>query len=126
MAQSLGPILVTGGCGFIGYHLVKGLLILEPQSAIHVIDIDITRNVHPRVTYHKCDITNATDVEAIFLEARPMTIFHVACPDSTVSNLVSSDMSTWTSGRCEEPSCVSKKAWDSPSLCQYVHFLYYP
>ncbi|KUI58202.1 Sterol-4-alpha-carboxylate 3-dehydrogenase, decarboxylating [Cytospora mali] len=84
MAPSLSPILVTGGCGFIGFHLVKGLLALEAQSEIHVIDINITRNTHPGVTYHKCDITSAADVEAVFLQAKPRTIFHVACPDSMV------------------------------------------
>ncbi|ROW06273.1 hypothetical protein VPNG_08074 [Cytospora leucostoma] len=84
MAPSLGPVLVTGGCGFIGFHLVKGLLALERQIDIHVIDIDIARNTHHGVTYHKCDITSAADVEAVFLEARPRTIFHIACPDSMV------------------------------------------
>lgn len=84
MAPSLSPILVTGGCGFIGFHLVKGLLAQEPQSEIHVLDIDTTRNTHPGVTYHQCDIASAADVEAVFLGARPRTVFHIACPDSMV------------------------------------------
>lgn len=84
MAASHGPILVTGGCGFIGYHLVKGLLAQEPQSVIHVIDINIGRNTHTGVKYHKCEITSAVDVEAVFQQARPRTVFHVACPNSMV------------------------------------------
>lgn len=84
MAPSLSPILVTGGCGFIGFHLVKGLLAQEPQSEIHVVDIDISRNTHPGVHYHNCDIASAADVEAVFLQAKPRTIFHIACPDSMV------------------------------------------
>lgn len=84
MPPSLSPILVTGGCGFIGFHIVKGLLAQEPHSEIHVIDIDTTRNTHPGVRYHKCDIASAADVEAIFLQAKPRTIFHIACPDSMV------------------------------------------
>lgn len=84
MAASLSPILVTGGCGFIGFHIVKGLLAREPQAEIHVIDINTTRNTHSGVNYHKCDIGSAADVEAVFLHAKPKTIFHVACPDSMV------------------------------------------
>ncbi|KAL2291412.1 hypothetical protein FJTKL_12816 [Diaporthe vaccinii] len=84
MPHSLSPIVVTGGCGFIGFHLVKGLLAQEPDTEIHVIDIHIDRNTHSGVNYHKCDIASAADVEAVFLEAKPKTIFHVACPDSMV------------------------------------------
>lgn len=84
MAPRLSPIVVTGGCGFIGFHLVKGLLAQEPESEIHVIDINIDRNTHPGVNYHKCDVASAADVEAVFQQAKPKTIFHVACPDSMV------------------------------------------
>lgn len=84
MGPALSPILVTGGCGFIGFHLVKGLVAQEPQSEIHVIDINIDHNTHLGVNYHKCDIASATDVEAVFLQAKPKTIFHIACPDSMV------------------------------------------
>lgn len=84
MAPALSPILVTGGCGFIGYHLVKGLLDQDPRSDIHVIDINTTRNIHAGVKYHKYDIASAADVEAVFQQAKPRTVFHVACPDSTV------------------------------------------
>lgn len=84
MAPSLSPILVTGGCGFIGFHIVKGLLAQEQESEIHVIDIDTDRNTHPGVNYHKCDIASAADVEAVFLQSKPKTVFHIACPDSMV------------------------------------------
>ncbi|KAF3767737.1 NAD(P)-binding protein [Cryphonectria parasitica EP155] len=57
-AQSLSPALVTGGCGFIGYHIVAQILKDEPACQVHI--------------------------EQILTQARPKTIFHVACPESTV------------------------------------------
>ncbi|KAK0615066.1 hypothetical protein B0T17DRAFT_602170 [Bombardia bombarda] len=62
--SSLSPVVVTGGCGFTGFHLVTGILELEPDCTIHVIDINTNRN---RVA-----------------GAHPKTVFHLACPDSTV------------------------------------------
>ena len=81
---SLSPVLITGGCGFIGYHLVHHLLEADPGVHIHVLDIDISRNRSPSVTYHECDISSSEAVDKAMQEAQPRTIFHVACPDSMV------------------------------------------
>jgi sterol-4alpha-carboxylate 3-dehydrogenase (decarboxylating) len=83
----LGPALITGGCGFIGSHLVDAILASEPLSQVHVLDINTTRNGvnNPRVTYHTGDIAKLADVKAAVSAARPHTIFHVACPDSMVT-----------------------------------------
>ncbi|KAF7950712.1 uncharacterized protein EAE97_002264 [Botrytis byssoidea] len=76
---SLSPVLITGGCGLIGFHLVNYILESEPTCKIHVLDINTTN-----VTYHTCDITSLSGVESVMLQAQPRTIFHVACPDSMV------------------------------------------
>lgn len=82
-SPDLGPVLVTGGCGFNGSHIVSDLLERDPSCKIHVIDVDTSRNKFPGVTYHNGDISSTADVEAAFSAARPRTVFHVACPDST-------------------------------------------
>ncbi|KJZ70882.1 hypothetical protein HIM_09747 [Hirsutella minnesotensis 3608] len=83
-SPTLSPAIVTGGCGFTGYHLVSGLLEVEPDCEIHVIDINIERNRIPGVIYHQCDVSAHSEVEAVFAKVqKPKTIFHTACPDST-------------------------------------------
>ncbi|KAM7210359.1 putative c-3 sterol dehydrogenase c-4 decarboxylase family protein [Rhypophila decipiens] len=81
---SLSPVLVTGGCGFVGYHLISGILAIEPSCKIHVLDINTSRNRHPGVTYHHCDISRSPDVNRVFSLSKPKTIFHLACPDSMI------------------------------------------
>ncbi|KAM0192543.1 hypothetical protein ACHAPC_001881 [Botrytis cinerea] len=81
---SLSPVLITGGCGFIGFHLVNHILESEPTYEIHVLDINTTRNRVLNATYHTCDITSLPGVDSVMLQAQPRTIFHFACPDSMV------------------------------------------
>lgn len=81
ITANLSPIVVTGGCGFVGFHLVEGLLADDANCEIHVIDLHTERNRVPGVTYHNCDITSPADVDAVFLKAKPKTVFHVASPD---------------------------------------------
>lgn len=76
----LSPVLVTGGCGFIGSNVVSDILKYEPDADIHVLDIS-ERNQVPGVTYYKCDISSLAEVEAIFTRCKPKTVFHVASPD---------------------------------------------
>ncbi|KAI0394441.1 C-3 sterol dehydrogenase/C-4 decarboxylase family protein [Xylariaceae sp. FL0594] len=78
----LGPVVVTGGCGFIGSHIVERLLQSEPGCEIHVIDINTRRNRFAGVSYHTCDISASDEVDPVISETKPKTIFHGACPDS--------------------------------------------
>ncbi|KAF3766959.1 NAD(P)-binding protein, partial [Cryphonectria parasitica EP155] len=73
----VGPVVVTGGCGFIGSHIVEGLLKADPSCQIHVIDLDSKHNRIHGATYHDCDIAALSDVEAIFLEKRVYTLTKV-------------------------------------------------
>lgn len=77
---SLSPAIVTGGCGFLGSHLVETLL-KDPECQVHVLDIETDQNRMPGATYHICDITSADDVKSAFLEVKPKVIFHVVSPD---------------------------------------------
>ncbi|KAK7987213.1 hypothetical protein PG988_002201 [Apiospora saccharicola] len=81
---SLSPILVTGGCGFIGSHMVEGILEAEPDCIVHVVDINTERNRIPNALYHSVNITKLKDLQAVVNEVKPIVIFHIACPESLV------------------------------------------
>lgn len=81
--SSIGPVLVTGGNGFIAYHIIAKILEEEPDCIIHSIDVNVDRNRHPgaNVHYHYGDLASFEDVQRIMQIARPVTIFHTASPE---------------------------------------------
>lgn len=82
----LGPVLVTGGCGFLGYHLVRRLL-SDPGcvGAVHVLDLDVTRNTHnhPDVTYTQGSLADGPALSALLARLQPTVLFHTASPNAT-------------------------------------------
>ena len=88
-------ILVTGGLGFIGLHLIKKLLkntnniVLNLDSktycsmpeALNIDDKNINYN------FEKTDITNANKVNKILTEFQPNLLFHLAA-ESHVDNSI--------------------------------------
>ncbi|MES1912189.1 MAG: hypothetical protein MHM6MM_004506, partial [Cercozoa sp. M6MM] len=71
--------LVTGGCGFVGRHIVEQLL-QAGASFVRVIDLRVTE-YNERVEFVQGDLTNKTDVfNAV---AGCDVVFHVASPSPT-------------------------------------------
>jgi len=78
---SLGSVLVIGGCGFLGHHIVKQLTLPGfLGTAVSVLDLDTRRNRQPSVSYYEADITSANDVRRVYLEAKPQVVIHTASP----------------------------------------------
>ncbi|CAK7206253.1 erg26, C-3 sterol dehydrogenase [Sporothrix eucalyptigena] len=75
-----GGSLVVGGCGFLGYHIVQHLLRDAAFSPVHVLDIEITKNLVDGVTYTQGGITDKDDMNAILQRHRPRIVFHMASP----------------------------------------------
>lgn len=82
--KSLGSVLVIGGCGFLGHHIVNQLL-SSYSAQISVLDLRCDRNRTPSVSYHSADITSASDVRDILQKVRPSVIIHTASPTFTNS-----------------------------------------
>ena len=80
--KSLGNVLVIGGCGFLGHHIVD-LLLESYTSTISVIDLRTTRNRRPDsdgVAYYDADITSLAAIVPIFEKVKPDVVIHTASP----------------------------------------------
>lgn len=78
-------VIVTGGLGFIGSHLVRGLLEYHRDLKIMVLDADtyaaqgyLEGTDHSRVVTEKVDIRSRAQIRAAFDAFDPEHIFHLA------------------------------------------------
>ena len=80
--ELLGNVLITGGCGFLGHHLVN-LLCDSYSCQISVLDLRTNVNRRPDsdgVQYFDCDITNEETLLKIFEQVKPEVVIHTASP----------------------------------------------
>lgn len=69
-------VVVTGGVGFVGSHLVSALL--EKGFSVHIVDnlAGGPNKVHPAAVLHKVDIRNLAELKPVFEKAK--FVFHAA------------------------------------------------
>lgn len=80
--QPLGNVLVIGGCGFLGHHIVN-LLVTSYTAKVSVLDLHTTRNRRPdsdNVAYYDGDITTLSSVLPVFEKVKPNVVIHTASP----------------------------------------------
>ena len=80
MMETTGPILVTGGCGFLGYHVVQALLKDPSAGPIFVVSRRPRINLFPQVKYIEGDIADAAFTDRTIQETKPSIIIHTASP----------------------------------------------
>lgn len=75
-------VLVTGGAGFIGSHIVD--LLIEAGHAVSVVDNlwqhggGRREHVHPRAHFYKVDIRDKADLIGVFASEEPEVVIHQA------------------------------------------------
>ncbi|KAK6843275.1 sterol-4-alpha-carboxylate 3-dehydrogenase protein [Apiospora arundinis] len=92
---SLGRVVVIGGCGFLGHHVVNLLLRSWNCSHVCVLDMQCTRNRRPAsdgVEYVDANITDPDQLVKEFGRIQPDVVIHTASPPAQGSGNVSHDL----------------------------------
>jgi UDP-glucose 4-epimerase len=72
-------ILVTGGAGFIGSHVVEGFLAANHEVAVlDNLSTGFRRNIHPKAKFYEADIRDADGLHRVFSDYRPEVVVHHA------------------------------------------------
>lgn len=111
----LGNVLVVGGCGFLGWHMVDHLLnfpsetdpsyaLAKPvgdarfeyptlgsrypttHSTVSVVDLRTTNNRLPGAKYYDGDITSVDSMMEVFRAVKPDLVIHTASPSMIEGN----------------------------------------
>ena len=89
-------ILVTGGAGFIGSHVVDGFV----EAGHDVVVVDNLRtgkasNVHPKARFHKAS-SRSPEMDSLIREERPDVVDHhaaqISVPESVVNPMEDADI----------------------------------
>lgn len=77
-------LLVTGGTGYLGRHIIDAFLEQHPEVKVTALDL-VNSHRWPNVNFVAADITNATEVSATIERTKPTIIIHTAgiVPDIT-------------------------------------------
>jgi len=96
-------LLVTGGAGFIGSEFVrqavkKGYKTSVVDKLTYAGDLERLKEVEDKISFYRCDITNAEFLEYIFEREKPEVVVHFAaeshvdrsilCPESFLKSNV--------------------------------------
>ncbi|KAF5516453.1 Sterol-4-alpha-carboxylate 3-dehydrogenase, decarboxylating [Colletotrichum siamense] len=90
----LGKVLVVGGNGFLGHHVVNQLLAGDrwQTSSVSVIDLRCANNRNPAASYHEADITDTEKIKSIFEDVKPDVVIHTASPAPQADGPVAKDL----------------------------------
>jgi len=86
--KGLNKVLVTGGAGFIGSHIVDTLI--ENDYDVIVVD-DLSsgklENINKKADFYLCDISSKTILQDVFEETRPDYVVHHAAQATVIKSM---------------------------------------
>lgn len=82
----LGHVLVTGGSGFLGHHIVSLLSSRGACTKITALDIKQPPKPVPGVEYEEGDITDYDSMLKLFGKLKPESVIHTASPHAMNKN----------------------------------------
>ncbi|KAF2867043.1 C-3 sterol dehydrogenase/C-4 decarboxylase [Massariosphaeria phaeospora] len=80
--DALGSVLVLGGCGFLGHHIIQKLLDADDVSQITALDLNVDSYQRKGARYIVGNITSREDIMKVLEEAKPRVIFHAISPQA--------------------------------------------
>ena len=76
----LGKVVVIGGNGFLGHHIVNQAISSWNTTSVTSIDLRCVRNVNNEAEYHECDITDKQRLAELIQKIKPDVVIHTASP----------------------------------------------
>ncbi|KAF7543077.1 hypothetical protein G7046_g10065 [Stylonectria norvegica] len=76
---TLGRVLVIGGNGFLGHHIVDQL-VASWTATVSSVDLRCTKNRNPAAAYYECDITDVAKLTSVLEDIKPDVVIHTASP----------------------------------------------
>jgi sterol-4alpha-carboxylate 3-dehydrogenase (decarboxylating) len=80
--DTLGSVLVLGGCGFLGHHIVQMLLDADDTSQVTAFDLNIELYRQKGAHYIAGSITSREDITKALEVAKPQVVFHTISPQA--------------------------------------------
>lgn len=91
-SHPISSVLVIGGCGFVGSHVVQMFLEDSTCKSVSVFSRNPTTNRIPRVEYHAGDIRDKGALQSILALVKPQIVVHLAFPGNAVKRSVLRDV----------------------------------
>lgn len=86
VTKSLGTVLITGGCGFVGHKLAQLLQERAAYTSLSVVDLRPSQTPLEKVDYHFGDITDYAAMKTVFEKVKPNVVLHTASPHFNINN----------------------------------------
>ncbi|KAI3537626.1 3-beta hydroxysteroid dehydrogenase/isomerase [Colletotrichum filicis] len=91
---NLGKVLVVGGNGFLGHHVVNQLLAGDrwAVASVDVVDLRCANNRNHKANYHEADITDVDKIKSLFENVKPDVVVHTASPAPQGDSAIAKDL----------------------------------